>query len=256
MILPADKSSGVPLNSDPRLGGIGTLGEKSLHNALKKYIEPDTSWHEVKIGPYVADIVTGSGVTEIQTQSFANMRTKLGYMLGVCPVTVVYPAVHAKWLRWVDPVTGETTERRKSTKTGTFAEVLKELIHIRALLREPNLTIRVLLVDIEETRLKCGWSRDGKHGSRRIDRVPLAICGDLTLKSPQDYLALIPRSVPAGFTVADFRRAAHLGDRAAHTAVAVLTSVGAVRRTGKKGRSYIYERSSPECENKKENPEA
>ena len=42
--------------------GIGTLGEKTLHAILKWYYEPDSSKHETRIGPFVADIVTDSGI--------------------------------------------------------------------------------------------------------------------------------------------------------------------------------------------------
>ena len=34
--------------------GIGTLGEKTLHAALKAYYEPDAESHEIKIGRYIA----------------------------------------------------------------------------------------------------------------------------------------------------------------------------------------------------------
>ena len=44
--------------------GIGTYGEKTLHAVMKKYIEPDESKHEIKIGKFVADIVNGEEITE------------------------------------------------------------------------------------------------------------------------------------------------------------------------------------------------
>jgi hypothetical protein len=143
--------------------GIGTLGEKTLHTALKRYIEPDCTWHEVRIGPYVADIMTDSGVTEIQTRGFSNMRKKLEYLLARCKVTVVYPVPHEKWVSWIDPETGEVSAKHKSPKTGTPSEIFRELVHIKYLLKEPNLTLRVLLVDMEETRFLNGWSRDAQE---------------------------------------------------------------------------------------------
>ena len=57
--------------------GIGTLGEKTLHAALKAYYEPDAESHEIKIGRYIADIVGENGIIEIQTQSFDKLRKKL-----------------------------------------------------------------------------------------------------------------------------------------------------------------------------------
>ena len=47
--------------------GIGTLSEKTLHSFLKNYLEPDSSFHEIKVGRYVADIKKDGYITEIQT---------------------------------------------------------------------------------------------------------------------------------------------------------------------------------------------
>ena len=47
-------------------GGIGTLGEKSLHAALKYYFEPCPENHEQPLGGFVADAVGEHGVIEIQ----------------------------------------------------------------------------------------------------------------------------------------------------------------------------------------------
>ena len=56
---------------------IGTLGEKTLHAVLKHYIDPDSRHHEVRIGPYYADIASEAGIYEIQTRGFGKMRKKL-----------------------------------------------------------------------------------------------------------------------------------------------------------------------------------
>ena len=82
--------------------GIGTLGEKSLHAALKRYLEPDETFREVAIGRYVADIVNPEGIIEIQTGGFGRLREKLGFFLDHYPVTVVYPVAQVKWLIGVD----------------------------------------------------------------------------------------------------------------------------------------------------------
>ena len=37
-------------------GGIGALSEKSIHAFLKRYIEPDTDYHEVALDGFFADI--------------------------------------------------------------------------------------------------------------------------------------------------------------------------------------------------------
>ena len=64
--------AGTAAGTGPR-GGIGTLGEKSLHAALKLYYEPDSSRHEIPVGQYVADIVNEEGIIEIQTKHLSSM---------------------------------------------------------------------------------------------------------------------------------------------------------------------------------------
>ena len=53
--------------------GIGTLGEKTLQLALKYYFAPDPQTHEVPVGSYIADALTGDGITEIQTGDFQGL---------------------------------------------------------------------------------------------------------------------------------------------------------------------------------------
>ena len=43
---------------------IGILNERTLHAALKRYYEPDTSCHEVRYKGYVADVLNAQGVIE------------------------------------------------------------------------------------------------------------------------------------------------------------------------------------------------
>lgn len=88
--------------------GIGTLGEKTLHSAVKYYFQPDPSQREVRLGRYVADALTSQGVTEVQTRAFDRLRPKLCAFLGQGPVTLVYPVPAKKTVAWISE-TGEIT---------------------------------------------------------------------------------------------------------------------------------------------------
>ena len=224
--------------------GIGTLGEKTLHAVLKHYFEPDTARHEQPVAGYVADIVSDSRVTEIQTRNFDQLQRKLSCFLALTDVTVVYPVAQTKWLVWIDEATGEVTKKRRSPKTGKPYEVFRELYRIRQLLCHPRLSICVVLLELEEYRLLNGWSRDKKKGSSRYDRIPVTIEGDLTLSCPADYATLIPPTLGRNFNSQDFKSASGLTLPAAQTALNVLYAVGAVRRTGKRGNAFVYERSA------------
>lgn len=221
--------------------GIGTLGEKTLHAVLKRYMEPYEGSHEVKIGPYVADIVGEHGIIEIQTQGFDKLRKKLAAFLDVSTVTVVYPIACTKWLCWIDSETGEVTTRRKSPKRGKAYEAFFELYKIKMLLKNPNLRILLLLIDLEEYRNLNGWRDNRKRGSSRYERIPIEIVDEVLIENPKDYLKLIPAGLPEQFTSRDYKKASGLSLGMAQIAVNVLSHVGALRQIGKQGRLNLYE---------------
>ena len=224
--------------------GIGTLGERSLHAILKCYIDSNESHHEVPlgIGRLVADVFDGNTVTEIQTRGFSALYKKLVRILDVYPVNVIYPLTHKKRLHWVDAATGEISAPRKSPKTGSFTDAFRELYALQDILTHPQLTITLMLLDMDEYRLLNGWSADGKKGSHRAERIPTALVDSYTLKTAQDYAALLPASLPERFTTADVVKQARMNKRAAGNAVQVLMRVGAIHRVGKKGNAYLYEK--------------
>ena len=137
--------------------GIGTLGEKTLHSAVKYYFQPDPSQREVRLGRYVADALTSQGVIEVQTRAFDRLRPKLCAFLGQGPVTLVYPVPAKKTVAWISE-TGEITPPRKSPLKPGAGYVLPELYKLGELLSHPSLRLCVLLLEVEEYRLLNGWT--------------------------------------------------------------------------------------------------
>ncbi len=153
--------------------GIGTLGERSLHAVLKYWIEPDERRHEVKLPcGLVADIYDGERVVEIQTGSLYQLRGKLDRLLPFTPVTIVVPVVRKKTLVWLDPETGEATPPRRSPRVGGFWDRLPDLYWLLPYFSDPGLVVRLVELDLVESRARDGWGRDGKRGSHRVERVP------------------------------------------------------------------------------------
>ena len=155
--------------------GIGTLSEKTVHAVLKNYYAPDETQHEIPVEGCVADIFNGKEIIEIQTRSFDRMRPKLERFLPLYPVTIVYPIPYSKHVFWIDEETGEISGGRKSPLKGSPYLAFKELYRIKAYLQDPNLTIRLTFLNMEEYKLLNGWSRDKKRGSSRYDRIPISI---------------------------------------------------------------------------------
>lgn len=221
-------------------GGIGTLGEKTLHAVLKCYCEPDEEKHEVPVGSLVADIRNSAGVTEIQTRGFEKLGKKLPRLLEEGPVTVVYPIPATKWLTWVDPATGECTPRRKSPRRGRPSDVFFELYKIRRFLTLPGLSFRLIFLDVEEYRLQNGWGNGGKRGSTRQERVPVALQEELWLGGPHGWGALLPTGLPGDFTTRDYAAVTGASLATAQRGLNILRTVGAAEQVGKRGRLLLY----------------
>ena len=223
-----------------RVGGIGILGEKTVHATLKLWLDDDPTHHEIPLPQgSVADIFDGEQITEIQTANFTALRKKLEKLLDAYPVTVVHPLVRVKWVSWIDPETGEIGKARRSGRRGSFTDAGKQLIYLLPLLGHPNLTVRLVLLDVEEQRLLDGWGNGGKRGSHRAERIPRALGETVTLRTPADYAALIPPDLPTPFTAAQFGKAARLQGRNLQGTLKVLLALGVLRRE-KDGQKYQY----------------
>lgn len=220
--------------------GIGTYKEKKLHLILKKYFDSDPDHEEVPLAGFVADIYDGSEIMEIQTSGFASMGDKLEAFLPLCPVTVIYPVAEKKWVCWIDPETGEFSAKNRSPKKGRVFDAVPEMIYILKYLQHPNLTVRVVMLEIEEYRLLDGKrSKTKKRGSHRFERMPVDMFGIYDFHSAEDFASQLP-PLPDPFTSADFAAAARLRGRRISAALKVLEELGVIIRCGKKGKAVLY----------------
>ena len=125
--------------------GIGTLGEKTLHLALKYYVAPDPETHERPLGRFIADAVTEDGVFEIQTRGLARLKPKLDEFLPLCPVTVVFPVITQKQLYRVDE-SGTVISERKSPKHESVYTAMREIYALRDYQARPGFRVLLCLI--------------------------------------------------------------------------------------------------------------
>ena len=251
------------LTTEHTRDSIGKLAEKTVHAVIKDYLSPDKGHQEVRLGRYVADIFDGRRVTEIQTAHFGLLRPKLSAFLRDYPVTVVLPLPHKKWIVWIDPETGERIKKNLSPVTGNVYDAFHEFYAIKQLMLEdlkkkqafhfscnrpsaldddlsPFLSLRVLLIDMEEYRLLDGWSADKKRGSHRYDRNPVGLCDAITLACLDDYKSLIPADTEEPFTVKGLAKQLHVRKARMSACVNVLSAMGAIKRVENIGHAYAY----------------
>lgn len=220
--------------------GIGTLSEKTLHAVVKNYVEPNEDYHEVPLEGYVADVFRENEVFEIQTAHFDVLRRKLDKFLPLYKVTIVYPIPAVKWVIWVEPETGLEVSRRKSPKRGSQYQAFRELYRIKTYLNHPNLNLLFLFIDMEETKILDGWSKDKKRGATKYDRIPTALVDEMLFECVEDYRMMIPPEL-SGFTTREYAKSAKIPVAQAQTALNIFHYLDVVERVGKKGNSYVYE---------------
>ncbi len=221
--------------------GIGTMGEKSLHAALKRWYTQPGDLVEAPVDGFIIDIVRGELLIEIQTRHFGAMKRKLETLTRTHPVRLVYPIAREKWIVRLD-ADGETQlSRRKSPKHGRLEHLFDELVALPDLLARPNLEIEVLFVQAEQVLCNDGqgsWRR--KRWSIRDHRL-LAVVDWVRLTSPDDLAPLIADTLPRPFTNRELAGALKLSHRLASKMTFCLRKMGVISLVGKKGRALLYE---------------
>lgn len=228
------------IGADRKRLGIGTLSEKTVHAILKNYYEPDTDRHEIPLEGYVADIYTGHEIMEIQTRQFNKMRNKLKAFLPLCPVTIIFPIPREKWIIWIDEETGELSRKRKSPAKGSPYMIFSELYQIKMFLKDPNLRLRLVLLDIEEYKLLNGRGKNRKNHASRYDRIPTELVKEMEIDRPEDFMQFVPVELEDAFTSREFAEAAQIPPSLAQITLNILHHMETVERVGRRGNLYLY----------------
>ncbi len=227
-------------------GGIGTLNEKRLHIALKRFVCPDETKYEVEMGGrIVADVFFDDEIFEIQTGSLYPLSKKLEYYINNTPyhITVVHPIAKKRTKIWIDPETGVAGEPVRSPRGETLSDGASELIYISDYLCSGRVSVWFLLIEEEEYRFLDGRGRDKKRHSSRFERLPVDILDEVVLAERVDYFALLPDSLPESFTAEEYRRAAKRArGRRVYMALGALERVGVIEPDGNRGRAKRWRR--------------
>ena len=221
---------------------IGTLNEKPLHEALKKWYARPHDRFEVPVDGSVADIVRGKQIIEIQTKNFAAIRRKLEKLLAKHKVRLVYPIAAEKWIVRDSPKA--KIMRRLSPKRGDYLDIFNELLRIPHLIAHPNFSLELVLIKEEESRVY-----DGKRGWRRgywviEERRLLEVMESKTVKSAKGLEAFLPKDLPCPFTTTDLAKALQKNPFFARKMAYCLKRAGCIQQVGKKGNFLLYKKQN------------
>ncbi len=217
---------------------IGELQEKSLHHYIKYYLEENPNYHEVSIGPYVADICKDGEIIEIQTQGFDKLRDKLDFYLKDYLVTIVYPIAKTKYLK-VNKL-NNTSVIRKSPKKGSIYDAVWELYKIKPFLNNKNLRIKLLFLDVLEERNETSMSRKGFF---KVEAYPNSVVDLVNINNLSDYLIFVNK-MEENFTSNDLAKAKKITKRIASLTLSILKYLGVLEAIGKRGKSYLYQKNA------------
>jgi hypothetical protein len=222
------------------LNRIGLLNESSLHAALKAYYAQPEDSLEVEVDGYVIDIIQDGRLVEIQTGNFASIKHKVIDLTDRHSLRVVYPITQEKWIVKLPEDGSGTPERRKSPKRGKIIEFFNELVSFPEILRKPNFSLEVLMIQEEEVRRFSGVYRFRNRGWATEERRLLGIMDQYLFEGPESVRELIPQSLPDEFTTLDFADALGEPRRFTQKAAYCLSKMGVIVQIGKRGKSKLY----------------
>ena len=175
------------------------MTEYSLHSEIKDWYMLSGDELEAKVEDFIIDIIRGKLLIEIQTGNFSAIKRKLVKLLLNNKVRLVYPVAELKWIVHISK-SGEFIRRRKSPKKGKLTDLFYELIHMPTLIKNPNFSLEVLIIEEEEVRCKDGRGSWRRRGISVKDRKLLNVFDRIIFKNNQDFLKFLPNELDEYFT--------------------------------------------------------
>lgn len=221
---------------------IGTLSEKSIHSEIKNYLEPNKEYQEVKVGNYIADIKRDNEIFEVQTQQFKNLISKLNYYIkNGYNITIVYPLIQEKYINWIDPISTEIVERRKSSYKRYIQDIFKELYWIKDYIVKEQIKLKIITLTAEEYKYLDGYGQNNKYKATKIDKVPSKIINEINIQSVNDFKIFLPDTLPKEFTSKDFQKYTKSRSKYLGSGLKILREIGVIKVIRKQGNAYVYE---------------
>ena len=222
--------------------GINLYAEYSLHEELKNYLASPGDRLEAPVEGKVIDLVRSGGeLVEVQTRQLGKVAGKaLALAAKGYKVRVVHPIEAERLLRRLDPVTEEVLSTRKSPKRGDLYALFDELVHAPGLIAARNVTVEALLVRSVETKTRDGTGSWRRRGDRTVDRELAEVISSRAFRTKAQWLALIPKGLPAPWTSASLGEALGIKPERARKILYCFCRAGLLVETGKAGRAKAY----------------
>ena len=255
-------SESCKLDESEEYDGIGTLGEKQMHAAIKRFICPNEEKHEIKIDGsalcinrydegednkkkkrrFVADVLDGDTIFEIQTGPFSPLKAKIEWILEntTYNIVVIHPIAETKWINYINAKSGDIEKRQKSPRKGKFTDIAGELYYLRDFIGNPRFSLVLLMMEAEQYKKNTVKDARRRPKYEKYELIPVSLLRAQVFKSTEDYKCFIPDSLPDTFCVKDYSKASAIRGRDAYSIVKTLVFLDFFEEAGKIGRAAAY----------------
>jgi hypothetical protein len=211
-----------------------------LHAALKQWYAQPGDQLEAKVDGFIADIVRGDGMIEIQTRNLAAIRRKLHTLLERHPVRLVYPIAKEKWIVRKTGSGKKVIGRRKSPKVGRLSDLFKELVSIPDLINHDNLVLEIALIQEEEIRHADGRGSWRRRGQSLYDRKLLQVLETVTFEKKEDFLRFLPDGLEQPFSNQSLTERIGGSIHATRKMTYCLRKMGVIQEVGKNRNQLLF----------------
>ncbi len=237
--------------------GIGTLAEKQMHAAIKRFICPDAACHEVRIDTaeekdgsakkrrkFVADILKDGRIYEIQTGRIALLREKIAWILESTDytVTVIHPVAQSRWVNVLNDE-NEIERRYRSPLKGRVSDVACELYSIKDFFDSGRFSLVVLMMEAEQYIKNTSKTKRGRPKYKKYELIPVDLLSAAVFSDCDDCKYFIPESLEGEFTVKEFSKLSKIRGMDAYSAVHSLCDMGLLEECGRIGRATAYRKT-------------
>jgi hypothetical protein len=215
------------------------MKEYSLHSEIKKFYSIPGDRFEAKLGSYVADILRGQLVIEIQTKNFSALKEKLQILVEKYQVRLVYPLPEKKWITYITK-DNKVVNICKSPKKGGLTDLARELVMIPQMIENEKFSLEVLLIDEEEIRCNDGKGSWRRKGVSIKERRLLKVNSKILFQNKNDYLKMLPDGLNQIFTNKELAKLAKIPLRNARQITYCLRKSNIIHTAEKNGRELTF----------------
>lgn len=256
------ESCAMPVEGEDEYDGIGTLGEKQMHAAIKRFICPDTAKHEIpldsgeragEIGEdgkkikrrkFVADILNDGNVFEIQTGSLVPLRDKIDWILKNTDhnITIIHPIAETKWVNVLN-AKNDIEKRYRSPLKGKINDIASELYSIKDFVNSPRFSLVLLMMEAEQYMKSAAKNPRSRKKYKKYELIPVNLISAAIFKGVDSYKYFIPDSLEGEFTVKQYSAASKIRGMDAYSAVHTFCDMGLLQNCGNIGRAAAYKKT-------------